>query len=257
MLTLTVRERERISPHFVRLTVGGDDFRHLERSGFDQAGRLFFAPPGRDEAVLPTSERWMVQYALQPARRRPRVRMYSIRRFRPETSAFDLEIAVHEEPDGPAAPGAAWALAAEPGDTVAFLDEGYCYVPAPGASWQLLVGDESALPAVLAILEGAADTLPAEVFLEVPAAEDVRREVTAPPGTRIHWLPRDDPAMKPGTLALRAVREASLPPGPCYAWAAGESALATGVRRHLVNERHVPKADVAFMGYWRYGRASP
>jgi NADPH-dependent ferric siderophore reductase len=77
-------------------------------------------------------------------------------------------------------------------------------VPAPDATWQLLVGDESALPA---ILERSAHALPAEVFLEVPADGDIRREVTA--SARIHWLPRD-----------------------------------------------VPKSGIAFLGYWKYGRAS-
>jgi NADPH-dependent ferric siderophore reductase len=239
MLTLTVQERERVSPHFVRLTLGGDDFRHLEQSGYDQSGRLFFG----DGVVLPSSERWMLQYALLPARRRPRVRTYSIRRFRP--GAFDIEIAVHA-----GAPGADWAVAAEPGERVAFLDEGSSYRRTPNATWQLLAGDESALPAILAILERSAD-VPAEVFLEVPTRADVRPQVAG-----VHWLPRDDPAMKPGALVVPAVRAASLRPGPFYAWTAGESSLATGVRRHLVTERGVPRSDVAFAGYWRYGRAS-
>lgn len=52
MLTLTVRGRERVSPHFMSVTLGGDDFRHLERSGYDQAGRLFFPGPGQDGFVI-------------------------------------------------------------------------------------------------------------------------------------------------------------------------------------------------------------
>lgn len=255
MLNLTVRGRERISPHFVSVTLGGDDFQHLDRSGYDQAGRLFFPRPGQDGFVIPSSDKWMRQYALLSAAKRPRVRMYSIRRFRPEMSEIDIEVVIHEESPGtPAAAGSAWALAAEPGDQVGFLDEGYCYVPTPDATWQLLVGDESALPAVLAILERSADALPAEVFLEVPADEDVRHEVTA--NARIHWLPRNDPATKPGTLALQAVKDAHLRPGPFYTWTAGESALPTGLRRHLVNDRDIPRSDIAFLGYWKHGRAS-
>ncbi|WP_106125309.1 siderophore-interacting protein [Pseudosporangium ferrugineum] len=119
---------------------------------------------------------------------------------------------------------------------------------APGRS------SESALPAILAILEGG--DLPAEVFVEVPTAADVRTGIATPAGTTIHWLPRDEPAARPGTLALRAVRDLTLRPGPFYAWAAGESALATGVRRHLVGDRGVPRSDVAFLGYWKHGRAS-
>ncbi|MDG4772992.1 siderophore-interacting protein [Solwaraspora sp. WMMD792] len=257
MLALSVLEQERISPHFVSVTLGGDDFAHLEQSGYDQFGRLFFSPPGQAEATLPTSDKWMRQYALLPARRRPRTRMYSIRRFRPEISAFDIEVAVHEEAGGgPSAPGTAWALAAKPGDRVTFLDEGYCYQPTHAATWQLLVGDESALPAILAILDSAGPTLPTEVFVEVPTSADIRHDVTVPAGTTMHWLPRDDPDRKPGALALPAVRDATLPSGPSYTWTAGESALATGLRRHLVTDRGVPKSDIAFVGYWKHGHAS-
>ncbi|MFD7023042.1 siderophore-interacting protein [Promicromonospora sukumoe] len=45
--------------------------------------------------------------------------------------------------------------------------------------------------------------------------------------------------------------------GDVYAFTIGESALATGARRHLVGERGVPKAHVDFVGYWRHGRSSP
>lgn len=256
MLSLAVRRVERISPHFMAITVEGDDLTHLENSGYDQNGRLFFAASGQEDVVFPTSERWMVQYARLPAARRPRVRFYSIRRFRPESHEFDLEVAIHQSLDGSGAPGSSWALAAQPGDKVCFLDEGRVYGPSPGATWQLLVGDESALPPILAILEQSADVLPAEVFLEVPTSDDIRDGIAVPAGSKVHWLPRNDPAMKPGSLALEAVRGAQLPPGRFYTWTAGESSLPTGVRRHLVGERGVPKSDIAFSGYWKQGKAS-
>ncbi|WP_326726481.1 siderophore-interacting protein [Streptomyces phaeochromogenes] len=262
MLSLTVQASEQISPHFMSITLGGDDIQHLDQSGFDQSGRLFFAAPDDDDVFLPSSERWILQLTLQStAKRRPRVRTYSIRRFRPQALAFDIEISLHESNGShkPAAPGTRWALAAQPGAKVAFLDEGYSYAPTAGAAWQLLVGDESALPAIASILERSAQTpeaLPAEVFLEVPAPEDVRDEITAPPGTTIHWLPRPDPSTKPGALALEAVKQAQLPDGRFYTWTAGESSLATGVRRHLVGDRHIPKSDICFRGYFSHGRAS-
>ncbi|MFF9049050.1 siderophore-interacting protein [Streptomyces parvulus] len=258
MLSLTVQGSEQPSPHFMTVTLGGEDVQHLERAGFDQAGRLFFADPDdATEVFLPTSERWILQLTLQGGKQRPRVRTYSIRRFRPEASAFDIEISLHAA-DSPnsAGPGTRWARAAEPGTRVAFLDEGHSYTPTPGAAWQLLVGDESALPAILAILEQSAANLPAEVFLEVPSSDDIRSDITAPPGSNVHWLPRTDVGAKPGALALDAVKQVRLPDGHFYAWTAGESSMATGIRRHLVRERYVPKSDISFRGYFSYGRAS-
>lgn len=37
----------------------------------------------------------------------------------------------------------------------------------------------------------------------------------------------------------------------------GESALIKGVRRHLVNDCGVPKANVTFSGYWKIGKSAP
>ncbi|MFE6721971.1 siderophore-interacting protein [Streptomyces albidoflavus] len=259
MLSLTVRARERISPHRVRVTLGGDDVRHLEPSGYDRSGRLFFAGPGEEEAVvLPDSERWMLQLALAGSRPRPHVRTYTLRRVRPEAGELDLEVALHGAggSGAPAGPGVWWALGAALGSRVAFLDEGFSYAPPPGAAWQLLVGDETALPALLAVLECSAPGLPAVVFAEVPAPEDIPGGVIAPPGSTVRWLPREDPVARPGALALRAVRAARFPGGRCYAWVAGEAGLATGVRRHLVGERGVARADVTFRGYFRHGRGA-
>ncbi|MFJ8437316.1 siderophore-interacting protein [Kitasatospora sp. NPDC094019] len=136
MLSLTVQGSEQPSPHFMTVTLGGEDVQYLERAGFDQAGRLFFADPDDDaaEVFLPSSERWILQLTLQGSKQRPRVRTYSIRRFRPKASAFDIEISLHAaDSPGAAGWGTRWARAAEPGTTVAFLDEGHSYAPAPGA----------------------------------------------------------------------------------------------------------------------------
>ncbi|MFG2590247.1 siderophore-interacting protein [Streptomyces sp. NPDC048438] len=107
------------------------------------------------------------------------------------------------------------------------------------------------------MLEGAPASLVAEVFLEVPETADIREDVEAPEGVRVHWLARDGSDGPPGRLALDAVKAATLPSGRSYTWAAGESGPVTGVRRHLVRDRGVPRSDVAFHGYWRHGRSSP
>jgi NADPH-dependent ferric siderophore reductase len=117
-------------------------------------------------------------------------------------------------------------------------------------------GDETALPAIQSILDGTPPGLATEVYLEVAARADIRPGPT-PAGIRIHWLSRDEEDLQPGTLALAAVREAQLPSGPFSTWVAGESRLATTVRRHLVNDRGVPKRDISCIGYWRLGRSAP
>ncbi|MET0424873.1 MAG: siderophore-interacting protein [Actinoplanes sp.] len=255
MISLEVLSNTPISPGFTRLTLAGDDLEHLEDSGYDQCVRVFFPRDGQDGLQMPTlhNDAWMAQTLILPKARRPWVRNYTVRAFRPEKLEVDIEIALH----GDAGPGSSWAPRARPGDPAGIFDEGISYLPFDGADWQLLVGDESAVPAVLAILERSPDSLTAEVFLEVAQTADIRTRVTAPPGVRVHWLARDGGGAAPGMLALEAVRQATLPPGRFYTWAAGESKLPTGLRRHLVGDRGVAKADIAFIGYWRAGRSSP
>lgn len=134
---------------------------------------------------------------------------------------------------------------------------GMTYLPPAHAQWQLLVGDESAAPAIWAILEHSPASMAAEVFLEVPSTADVRTDISVPEGVRMHWLARNDADTRPGRLALETVKNAALRPGRFSTWVAGEAGLATGLRRHLVHDRGVPKPDITFFGYWRHGRPSP
>lgn len=82
-----------------------------------------------------------------------------------------------------------------------------------------------------------------------------RQDAVAPPRVAVHWLAREARAL-PGTAVRPWQQGHNLAEGTPYAFAVGESALATGARRHLVTQRGVPKANVTFSGYWRLGRAA-
>ncbi|MFJ6730496.1 siderophore-interacting protein [Streptomyces sp. NPDC091281] len=269
MITLEVRRRELVSPGFACVTLGGPGVRDLTAVGGDQAVRLFFPREGQSGLRMPTasSEAWMVQVMLMSRASRPWVRNMTVRRARPAAREIDIEFALH---DG--SPMTAWVRGVRPGDEAGIFDLGCRYRLPAHARGRLLVGDESALPAVLSILEHDRQPPPTEVHLEVATRADVR-PVPAPANVRVHWHVRDETPPprqddrtgtqespgppRPGALVLEAVRGAELPEGPLYAWVAGESRLATGVRRHLVDARGVPGRDVCFTGYWRLGRSAP
>lgn len=254
VVRLEVLANERVTPHFARITLGGPDLAGFHGTGGDQTVRFFFPRAGQDGLWLPgrSSDMWMAETLIQAKSHRPWVRNYTVREFRAGAHEVDVEFALH----GDHGPASAWATRARAGDPAGILDEGVSYLPPAGAGRQLLVGDESAVPAILSILAGAPATMTGDVFLEVPSTADVREGVARPAGVRLHWLPRNGNGDVPGALALAAVREADLGT-PGYTWVAGESRLATGVRRHLVNDRGIAKAAIAFIGYWRHGRSSP
>ncbi|MEC3891800.1 MULTISPECIES: siderophore-interacting protein [Nocardiopsis] len=253
MLRARVVRTERTTANFITVTVGGPDLARFEFLGLDQCVRVFLARPGQDRLTMPESadERWYPEYREMPDEVRPYVRNYTMRRFDPDALELDIEFVAH----GDESPASGWALSARPGDEVGLFPEGIYYLPPADTDWQLLVGDESAVPALLSIVEGASEDLRAQVYLEVPSQQDVRT-VNAPPGVRVHWLPRQDPHATPGRLALETVRSATLPKGRPYCWVAGENGLPTGLRRALVREHGVPKSDITFLGYWRQGVAA-
>src|SRR5689334_281618 len=225
MITLAVRHREFLSPGFANVTLGGPAVRELVVAGNDQAVRLFFPRAGQTGLRMPTlsNEAWIAQLLPAPKAVRPWVRNLTIRRVRPADDELDIEFAVHGD-----SPLSSWVRGAEPGDPAGIFDIGTTYRRPEHAQAQLLIGDETALPAILSILDGTPPGLATEVYLEVAARADIR-PMRTPAGVRIHWLSRDDEDLRPGTLALAAVRDAHLPPSPFYTWVAGESRLATTV----------------------------
>lgn len=253
---------ERISPSFVRVTVGGERLSSITPMGFDQWFRMLFPDSGQSALHLPTADddQWWPQLQAMPDDIRPVLRNYTIRRYRTagegrfgDTAEIDIDFASH----GDLGPASVWADTTRPGDELGLLDEGIVYQPLPGARWQLLVGDESALPALAGILDSVESDLPVEVFVEVAHADDVAaQDLRTGPNVRVHPIVRSDPQTRPGAAVTDAVRAAVLPDEPGYAFVAGESGLVTGVRRHLVRDRGLPKSTVTFTGYWNHGAAA-
>jgi NADPH-dependent ferric siderophore reductase len=251
MVRARVVRTEQTTDNFVTVTVGGEELAGFEFMGLDQCTRILFARPGQDRLHLPQAsadDGWVAEFRAMPEDRRPHVRNYTARRFDAEALEMDIEFVAH----GDEGPASAWALGARPGDELGLLAEGIYHLPPEDADWHLLVGDESAVPAILSILEQSPRDLRGLAFLEVPSSADVR-EVDAPAGVEVRWLARDGAHTVPGQLALETVSGAALPEGRPYCFVAGENGLPTGLRRFLVKERGVAKEDIAFIGYWRAG----
>lgn len=263
-----VVETKRVTPHMMRVTLGGEGIARLTLQGYDQWFRLFMTRPGQENLKLPTASSgwWYAQYLATPRSRRPYVRNYTIRAAREELNEIDVDFVVHEDEDGGTGPGAGFATGCSAGEQVGILDQGIGYNPQHDHDWVLLVADESGLPAVAGICESLPAGRRGLAIVEVPTTAD-KQDFMAPPGMEVRWVVRDEAPgttaqdatghdAVPGALALEALRTAEFPGGDVYAFAIGESALATGARRHLVNDRGVPRTHVDFVGYWKHGRAS-
>jgi NADPH-dependent ferric siderophore reductase len=243
---------ERVSPNFVRVTFAGGGLDAIPAHGMDHWFRLFL--PHEDGAADFAVPRRMDQlgylkYLRMPSATRPHMRNYTVRSLRPDAGELDVDFVVH----GDEGIATRWVQRAEPGSHVAILDQGRGYDIPDGTEAHLLVGDETALPAIAGILRDLPRDVRGAAWIEVPDAADAQ-ETGAPDGVEVRWITR--PAgSRPGATVLDAVRAAPLPAGRLAAYLAGEQALPAALRRWLVNEHQVPKSAITFQGYWRIGTA--
>ncbi|APU16116.1 siderophore-interacting protein [Actinoalloteichus fjordicus] len=245
---MTVDRVVDLAPNLRRITFHAPGFHTFGLTGPDEYFGLLIPPRHGAALAMPDADRLNVRQAIRGISpdERPELRWYTVRALRADVGEIDVDFVLH----GDTGPASRWAGAALPGAVAGFRAGTSTYRPRTGAGLRLLAADETALPALSSILESLPhDDVDVRAFVELPAA-DYRQPVDSP--IPVTWLYRGSDA--PGSRLLDAVRDIPLD-GLGYAWACGESALATGLRRHLVKERGVDRRRIMFSGYWRLGRS--
>jgi NADPH-dependent ferric siderophore reductase len=238
-----VRRTERLTPHMIRVVAGGDDLAAFPDTAFtDRYVKILFPRGG---VAYPEPLDMDAVRAAFPRDQWPAVRTYTVRAFDPAARELTIDF-VHHGDVGLAGP---WAAAARPGDPVRLLGPGGAYAPDPAADWHLLVGDESALPAIGAAVERVRDGVPVHVLVEVDGPAD-QQALASPGRLDLHWFHRD-PARPEQLVDALAARE--FPAGRVHAFVHGEASLVRALRRHLLDGRGVPREDLSVSGYWRRG----
>ena len=296
--TVEVVRADRLSPSFVRVELGGGCLADFGVAGptYDQRIKLIFpgVPGGPAPSFDGADASWWDTWLSRPETERGHMRTYTVRDVvgTGADTRLVVDIVVHPAEDGEPGPGCAWAARARRGERVALVaprrdhDFGGIEFDPGTAGRLLLVGDETAVPAVCAILAQLGRNAVGAAFLEVPTAADIQ-SVPHPDGVRVVWLPREGaghgellhpavvahlggrPAAAPEidevdpdlwetptySSSGEDVEPATVPPDhdDLYAWIAGESAMVTGLRRVLVRDLGLDRRQVAFMGYWRRG----
>jgi len=224
----------------VRVTLTGDALAGFGGDGPDRRIKMFFPVEGQDRPAVPRATSGGPLWpAGQP---RPTIRTYTVRRFDATAGELDVDFVLHDG-HGPAA---AWARDARPGVWVGVSEPGGRYVVDSDADFHLVIGDESALPAVATVLDALPAGVPALAYLEVA---DAAEEQDLPGGAAVHWVHRG--SQPPGAPLVDAVRAAELPGTRGQAWLSGESACVRDLRRHLLDDRKLDRRAVYATGYWR------
>lgn len=285
-----------LSPSFVRVTFTSDDFDTFGTDCQDQRIKLVFPLPdgsfsdlGMDSEEAMLAGDWYDRWRALPDERRNPFRTYTVRSVDTAARLLDVDFVSH----GDGGPAAQWLAEAAPGAAVVVIGpDGRSVYSGTGIDWRpgdasdlLLVGDETAAPAIAAILESLPAGRRAQAYIEVPDARD-GLAIDHPAGCTVTWLDRADgdngcrlvPAVQewlaahPETVAgASATREQLLDDvdidtetlwespedaaSGFYAWIAGESSTVKTLRRMLVTGSGIDRSRVAFMGYWRLGKA--
>jgi len=225
---LTVARVDRLVPKMVRVVLRGEDLPGFTSLGFDDHVKLFFSsgPSGR----LPE----------------PAMRDFTPRRYDAGAGELWIDFYLHE-----AGPAASWASQVAVGQELAVGGpRGSSMISLEGIDVHVLVGDETALPAIGRRLEELPPQVRALVVLDIeeethgyPLASRAQLEV-------VMVLP-GDPASRADRI-IEVLRNHHLA-GSCFTWVAAESHVARAIRRYLMTERGIDKRWIKAAGYWRRG----
>lgn len=240
---MRVADSRRLTPAMQRLTLRGTALARFAHGGLH--ARLLIPPRSR-------APRWPSLGAdgrpvWPEGEDAPTARVYTLRRVDPGRGEVLVDVVLHEGSEGP---GATWARHARPGDLVGLAGPGGGDVGE--AEDYLLLGDETALPAIARILERLPAGVRARVLLEVADAAE-RQELASAARLELDWLYRDGRPAGATTLLAEAAKALAPPVRPegFFAWVGAEQAAAGAIRDHwrgawgLDRRRHLAAA------YWR------
>ncbi len=230
-----------LSPRMVRIGFIGADLGSFEWRG--PAGHLKLIVPadGEHEAPMPAPE----------GPRAPLMRTYTPRRFDAAAQRLDIDFVLHEH-----GPAGRWAMRAQVGDRLAMMGPAPGYRIDAGAPWFLLIGDDTALPAIESILEELPSGASAQVLMEVHG-DDEARSLHSAAAVDVRWLARGPDERSAGARLLSAVQGlAALPSGPGCIYVGCESAAMRRIRQHLIEARQIERSRLVTRGYWQLGEAN-
>ena len=327
---VTVAAVQELSPNFRRVTFGGYSLRGFGVHGetLDLRVKLMIPSLAGDGTQLPLpvfhmeQSGWYQEWLAMDPAIRGSMRTYTVRQERLDSvyPEIDVDFVMHFDAAGNGGAAANWALNARPGDALTLIGPNnraaHCVTAETysGIEWRpglaqrvLLAGDETAVPAISAILESLPSYISGHAFLEVPEPGDFL-DLRSDADVEITWLARGaliGRSRPHGELLQEAVRTAVPEPGwvgikaagggagpepddvnvdqdilwetparmdaamigagknpdkpagalPFYAWIAGEAGTVRELRRYLVRDVGMDRKQVAFMGYWRQGKA--
>jgi NADPH-dependent ferric siderophore reductase len=222
---LVVSRVETLAPGMRRVVLRGAELAGFTSLGFDDHVKLFFFTGGSEKEM----------------------RDFTPRRFDAAAGELWIDFFLHQ-----AGPAAAWAARAVAGQSLEVGGpKGSAILSPDGIDEHVLIGDETALPAIARRLEELAGH-PVRVFVEVTDAA-VWRDFPLPGGQEVVWVSRGAEPADPAQSLISTLAAAEFPAARRYFWVAMETQSARAVRRCLL-DRGVDRHWIKAAGYWQRAR---
>ncbi|MQB15448.1 siderophore-interacting protein [Pseudomonas lactis] len=223
-----------ITPRMRRVTLGGPELAGFISLGSDDHIKLLFPQNAQEQAALESPS-----FSIKGDGPQPAMRDYTPRRYDLDIGELDIDFVLHG--DGPAS---TWAEQVHVGQ--------HLYIGGPRGSMivpdifdsYLLIGDETAIPAIARRLE----ELPAgrKVLAVIEIADAAEQQVLSSAAeVEVIWVLRGQDDL------LDVVRNLTLPSGTLYSFVATETKLSRQVRRVLLDTHKVNEQYLKAVGYWR------
>lgn len=223
--TLTVSAIEYVTPAMLRITLGGEDL----------AGFTSLSPDDHVKILLPS-------FTNEEERRD-----YTPRRYDVQTGSLVIDFALHD-----AGPATHWAANAKVGDELQIGGpRGSAVISADVKRW-LLIGDETALPAIGRRIEEAAADEVITSLVAITGPEE--RQVFETRATlNALWAYRPLAAGNDAAALLDLLKTIQIEPDT-FVWIAAEAAVTRALRAE-VERRGLPQGWLKAAGYWVQGAA--
>lgn len=239
--TLTVINKQQLSPNMQRIILGGDalgDFPAGYEGGYI---KLMLSE------LAHTSSGPVAKLVQALNSKKGVMRSYSVRDFDAKSRKLTLDFVDH----GDGGPASAWANHCNIGDKITISGPGPVKLVNNDSDWFFIAGDMTALPAISVNLEQLLADAKGYAVIEIIEEQD-KQTINVPDGIEVHWVINPHPD-SPNTLLADKVRSLKWLDGKPNVWVASEFETMRNLRRYFKKERLVDREDIYISSYWKMG----
>ena len=226
--TVTVSRLEHLTPRMMRVHFVSPELKDFVSAAPDDHVKIFFSA--------------------ETDSGKPVMRDFTPRAFDTAAGTLTIDFALHD--DGPATE---WARDAKVGDQLDIGGPRGSQIVPDDFDWYLLIGDESALPAIGRRVEELRPGVPVTTLVAIVHPYEEQRFKTHADWTPI-WLARGEPSERDAELLLAKLAGFTPPPGDGFVWIAGEANIVRELRAYAQDTLRLPKAWIKAAGYWQRGQ---